>query len=90
MRGVGEELTHPVLAVTRGALGSFQRVEHLIERRSYASLLSRRCVGRVGLTWHNPKSSVLVEGPELVIRPVAIRRLPATDAQAGGRAGDLR
>lgn len=23
----------------------------------------------VGLTWYNPNSSVLVEGPEIVIRP---------------------
>jgi hypothetical protein len=31
----------------------------------------------VGLMWHNPNSSVLVEGPEMAIRPVGIRRRPS-------------
>lgn len=28
----------------------------------------------VGLTWHNPNSSVLVEGPEIAIHPVVMSR----------------
>jgi hypothetical protein len=35
----------------------------------------------VGLTWHNPNCSVLVEGPEIVIQPVGIRRLSAGEAR---------
>jgi len=29
----------------------------------------------VGLTWHNPNPSVLVEGPEIGIQPVGGRRV---------------
>jgi hypothetical protein len=32
----------------------------------------------VGLTWQNPNSLVLVEGPELTIQPLGVRRLPTT------------
>ncbi|MFC5108307.1 hypothetical protein [Kibdelosporangium philippinense] len=45
-------------------------------------------VDLVGLTWHNPNSLVLVEGPEIEIRPVAIRRLPSAIAQVNRRGGD--
>jgi hypothetical protein len=38
----------------------------------------------VDLTWHNPNSLVLVEGPEIMIQPVGIRRLPSTIAQVSG------
>lgn len=31
----------------------------------------------VDLTWHNPNPLIMVEGPEIVIRPVGIRRLPS-------------
>jgi hypothetical protein len=40
-----------------------------------------------GLTWHNPNSSVLVEGPEITIRPVGTRRLPSQIAQVNGAEG---
>lgn len=43
---------------------------------------------RVGLTWHNPNSLVLVEGPEIEICPVGIRRLPSEVAQVNGPGGD--
>lgn len=42
----------------------------------------------VGLTWHNPNSLVLVEGPEIAIRPVGIRRLPSEVAQVSSPDGD--
>jgi hypothetical protein len=44
----------------------------------------------VGLTWHKPNSLVLVEGPEMVIRTVRIRRLPAQIAQVTRARGDAR
>jgi hypothetical protein len=31
----------------------------------------------VGLTWHNPNTPVLAEGPEISIKPVGIRRVSA-------------
>jgi cation diffusion facilitator CzcD-associated flavoprotein CzcO len=40
-----------------------------------------------GLTWHNPKSLVLVEGPEITIQPVGLRRLTSGSAQVD-RQGD--
>jgi hypothetical protein len=43
----------------------------------------------VGLTWHNPNTPVLAEGPEIVIKPVGIRRLASTSTQASGRGGDI-
>jgi hypothetical protein len=39
----------------------------------------RRADGEEGLTWHNPNSLILVEGPEIKVQPVGIRRLPAGD-----------
>lgn len=45
---------------------------------------------QVGLTWHKPNSLVLVEGPEMVIRTVRIRRLPAQIAQVTRARGDAR
>jgi hypothetical protein len=42
----------------------------------------------VGLKIHNPNSLVLVEGLEIVIQPVGIRRLPLAIAPVGGRGGD--
>jgi hypothetical protein len=42
----------------------------------------------VGLTWHNPNSLVLVEGPEIAIQPVGIRRLPSEVAQVKRHGGD--
>jgi hypothetical protein len=47
-----------------------------------------RCFGGVGLTWHNPNSLVLVEGPEIAIPPMGIRRLPSEVAQVKGCDGD--
>jgi hypothetical protein len=41
----------------------------------------------VGLTWHNPNSLVLVEGPEIMIQPVGVRRLPSGVAQVKRRDG---
>lgn len=43
----------------------------------------------VGLTWH-PNSSVLVEGPEIAIRPVGVQRLPAAIAQVNPAGGEVR
>lgn len=42
----------------------------------------------VGLTWHNPNSLVLVEGPEIAIQPVGIRWLPSDVAQVKRQGGD--
>jgi hypothetical protein len=42
----------------------------------------------VGLTWHNPNTLVLVEGPEIVIQPVGIRQLPTEVAQVKRQGGD--
>jgi hypothetical protein len=38
----------------------------------------------VGLTWHNPNPLIMVDGPEIQIEPVGIRRLPAGIAQVEG------
>ena len=35
----------------------------------------------VGLTWHNPNTPVLAEGPEISIKPVRIRRVCASEKQ---------
>ncbi|MGH3702643.1 MAG: recombinase family protein [Pseudonocardiaceae bacterium] len=35
----------------------------------------------VGLTWHNPNTLVLAEGPEISIKPVGIRRVSAGEKQ---------
>jgi hypothetical protein len=35
----------------------------------------------VDLMWHNPNSSVLVEGPEITIQPVGSRRLSTGDVR---------
>lgn len=34
-----------------------------------------------GLTWHNPNTLVLAEGPEISIKPVGIRRVSAGEAR---------
>jgi hypothetical protein len=41
------------------------------------------------LTWHNPNSLLLVEGPEITIQPAGIRRLPAGAAWWWGGDHDL-
>jgi hypothetical protein len=41
----------------------------------------RAIMKTVDLTWHNLNSTVLVDGPEITIRPVRIRRLPSEDAR---------
>jgi hypothetical protein len=42
----------------------------------------------VGLMWHNPNLSIIVEGPEIKIEPVGIRRLPPEIAQVKRHGGD--
>ncbi len=37
-------------------------------------------MSEVGLTWHNPNTPVLVEGPEITIKPVSTRRVVAGEA----------
>jgi predicted DNA-binding protein YlxM (UPF0122 family) len=39
----------------------------------------------VGLTWHNPNSLLLVDGPELTIQPPAPRHSQSTDSTDGNR-----
>jgi hypothetical protein len=41
----------------------------------------RACNKMVGLTWHNPNTLVLAEGPEISIKPVGIRRVSAGEAR---------
>jgi hypothetical protein len=51
-------------------------------------LHSRTCSGRtskVGLTWHNPNSLLLVDGPELTIQPPTPRHTLATDSNRSYR-----
>lgn len=44
--------------------------------RSRHDVVHHNAPGRtVGLTWHNPNSRAFVEGPEIAIRPVGVRRL---------------
>jgi hypothetical protein len=40
--------------------------------------------GFMGLTWHNPNPLIMVDGPEIEIEPVGIRRLPTAVAQVKG------
>jgi hypothetical protein len=44
-------------------------------------LARNRSSDYVGLTWHNPNSSILVDGPEIAIQPVGIHRRPSKDAR---------
>ena len=44
-----------------------------------------RVVNVVGLTWHNPNTLVLAEGPELTIQPPALRHSGSTDRTGGNR-----
>jgi hypothetical protein len=44
----------------------------------------------MGLTWRDPNSPVLVEGPEIMIQPVGVRHLPMEVARVKHHDGDVR
>jgi hypothetical protein len=94
-----EPLPHPVLDAARTAL-SRQYDEDLREPFRTAGLCYYQTGGtawpnRRGfvklwrLAIHNPNSLAVVEGLEIAIQLVGIRRLPSAIAQVNGRGGDV-